>query len=49
MGQQMHNIGTHTQKISTGFKQTITNYQAKNCSSSPLNGACHQIKRQQKY
>jgi transposase len=44
MGQQMHNIGTHSQKTSTGFKQTITNYQAKNCSSCPLNGACHKSK-----
>ncbi len=44
MGQKMLNIGTHTQTTSTGFKQTITNYQAKNCSSCPLNGSCHKSK-----
>ena len=44
MGQKMSNIGTHTQKTSTGFKQTITNYQAKNCSKCPLNGVCHKSK-----
>jgi len=40
----MNNIGTHIQKTSTGFKQTITNYQAKNCSTCPLNGVCHKSK-----
>ena len=44
MGQKMLNIGTHTQKTSTGFKQTITNYQAQNCSTCPLNGVCHKSK-----
>ena len=44
MGQKMLNMGTHTQKTSTGFKQTITNYQARNCSTCPLNGVCHKSK-----
>ena len=44
IGQRMHNIGTHIQKTTTGFKQTITNYQAKNCSTCPLNGMCHKSK-----
>ena len=44
MGQRMNNIGTHIQKTSTGFNQTITNYQAKNCSACPLNGVCHKSK-----
>lgn len=44
MGQKMLNIGTHTQSTSTGFKQTITNYQARNCSTCPLNGVCHKSK-----
>jgi transposase len=44
IGQHMHNIGTHTQKTSTGFKQTITRYQAKNCTHCPLYGACHKSK-----
>lgn len=45
MGQKMHNTGTHAQKTTTGFVQTITTYQAKNCSQCPLNGACHKSKR----
>ena len=44
MGQKMHNTGTHTQTTITGFKQTITNYQAKNCNHCPLNGVCHKSK-----
>jgi hypothetical protein len=44
MGQKMQKIGTHTQHTATGFKQTITNYQAKNCTSCPLNGTCHKSK-----
>ena len=44
IGQKMLNIGTYTQKTSTGFKQTITNYQARNCSTCPLNGVCHKSK-----
>jgi hypothetical protein len=44
MGQKMFNMGTHTQTSSTGFKQTITNYQAQNCSTCPLNGVCHKSK-----
>lgn len=44
MGQKMFNIGTRTQLTSTGFKQTITHYQAQNCSTCPLNGVCHQSK-----
>ena len=44
MGQKMLNTGTHTQETSTGFKQAITNYQARNCSTCPLNGVCHESK-----
>lgn len=44
IGQKMFNIGTHTQTTSTGFKQTITNYQAQNCNTCPLNGVCHKSK-----
>lgn len=44
MGQKMHNTGTHTQSTTTGFKQTITTYQSKNCSTCPLNGVCHKSK-----
>ncbi len=38
------NSGTHLQTTSTGFKQAITNYQAQNCSTCPLNGTCHKSK-----
>jgi transposase len=41
MGQTMKNIGTATKTTSTGFKQTITKYQAQNCEGCPLRGACH--------
>ena len=41
MGQQMHYIGDSKRKTSTGFEQTLKRYQAKNCATCPLNGACH--------
>ena len=44
MGQPMQNIGTYNKKTSTGFEQTLTRYQAKNCATCPLNGACHKSK-----
>lgn len=44
MGQHMENKGNHTRTTATGFKQHITQYQAKNCSNCPLNGACHKSK-----
>jgi len=44
MGQQMDFIGHYTRKTSTGFEQTIKRYQAKNCHTCPLNGACHKSK-----
>lgn len=44
MGQPMNSIGTFRQKTSTGFEQQVKKYQAKNCSSCPLNGACHKAK-----
>lgn len=44
MGQQMDYIGTTARKTSTGFIQTLKRYQAKNCHSCPLNGACHKSK-----
>ena len=34
-------IGRFNQKTSTGFQQEVKKYQAVNCSSCPLNGACH--------
>jgi transposase len=41
MGQQMKNIGTAISTTATGFKQTVTRYQAANCNGCPLRGACH--------
>ena len=41
MGQRMVNKGSYTKQTTTGFKQTITKYQAQDCSRCPLNGACH--------
>jgi transposase len=41
MGQQMAYIGDRIRKTTTGFEQTVRRYQAKNCQSCPLNGACH--------
>lgn len=41
MGQQMKSIGKVHKKTKSGFIQTYTKYQAKNCSSCPLNGSCH--------
>ena len=40
MGQQMKNIGTFSRKTKTGFSQTITKYQAKNCKGCPLRTSC---------
>lgn len=45
MGQTMQNIGTTTQTTATGFKQTVSKYQASNCEGCPLRGACHKSKR----
>lgn len=44
MGQHMKNTGTYNKITSTGFIQTVTKYQAKNCNNCPLNGACHKSK-----
>lgn len=44
MGQHMKNKGTQHKVTSTGFIQTITKYEAKNCNRCPLNGTCHKSK-----
>lgn len=41
MGQPMNYIGTSQRKTATGFVQKTRLYQAINCGSCPLNGACH--------
>ena len=40
MGQPMNNIGTFIRKTKTGFQQSITKYQAKNCKGCSLRGQC---------
>ncbi|MDM1679116.1 transposase, partial [Myroides odoratimimus] len=44
MGQKMHYIGDTTKTTTTGFIQTLRQYQAKNCQGCPLNGVCHKAK-----
>jgi transposase len=44
MGQRMHHIGTNTVTTDAGYKRIIDKYQAKDCSSCPLNGVCHKSK-----
>jgi hypothetical protein len=44
MGQQMGFIGTYTRENTKGFKQTVKRYQAQNCATCPLDGACHKSK-----
>lgn len=44
MGQAMNNAGTSVRITSTGFKQTIVTYKAKNCEGCPLRGVCHKAK-----
>lgn len=44
MGQPMNNTGSYTRSTSTGYRQTITCYQAKNCAGCPLKGTCHKGK-----
>lgn len=44
MGQHMENMGTYKQKNKSGFEQTLTKYQAKNCGSCPMRGVCHKSK-----
>jgi hypothetical protein len=41
MGQHMENISTYIKKNDSGYQQTITRYQAKNCNGCPLRGVCH--------
>lgn len=41
MGQKMLNIGIFEKQNDSGYKQTITRYQARNCTGCPLRGECH--------
>lgn len=44
MGQPMKNIGQYKKTTAAGYEQTLTRYQAANCSNCPLNGICHKAK-----
>ena len=37
----MENKGAYNKTTATGFIQTITKYEAKNCNTCPLKGSCH--------
>lgn len=41
MGQPMRKIGEYKAETKTGFVQTMSRYQALNCSGCPLRGSCH--------
>lgn len=44
MGQKMSKISTSKQQTTSGFIQTVSSYQARNCENCPLRGMCHQSK-----
>ena len=44
MGQSMIFIGNKTSKSKTGYKITLSLYQAQNCNGCPLHGRCHKRK-----
>lgn len=44
MGQHMQPIGEYRAKTKSGYQQTITKYQAKNCEGCPLRVSCHKQK-----
>lgn len=44
MGQHMVNVGSNKEKNRSGYEQTISRYQARNCNGCPLRGMCHKQK-----
>ena len=44
IGQHMNNMGTYTIQNKSGFAQTLSRYQARNCNGCPLRGVCHKSK-----
>lgn len=44
MGQPMRHIGDQRSTTKAGYEQTVSRYQAQNCSGCPLLGACHKAK-----
>jgi len=41
MGQAMERIAIYSKKTESGFSQTLSKYQARNCEGCPLRGTCH--------
>lgn len=41
MGQRMERIGEKLRKTTSGYTQSIHQYQAKNCQGCPMRGVCH--------
>lgn len=44
MGQAMHKVGTRKTQTRSGYPQSYTQYQAKNCHGCPLRSQCHKRK-----
>ena len=44
MGQPMTFIGTKEDITESGYKRTLSRYQAQNCTNCPLRGKCHKAK-----
>jgi transposase len=44
IGQPMDRIGERKSNTSSGYPQTYTRYQARNCTGCPLRGSCHKAK-----
>jgi hypothetical protein len=44
MGQAMTFIGTKEDITESGYKRTLSRYQAQNCTNCPLRGKCHKAK-----
>jgi len=40
----MRHIGDQRSTTKAGYTQTVSRYQARNCTCCPLNGACHKAK-----
>ncbi len=44
MGQPMDNIGEKVRTTASGYKQSYTQYKARNCDGCPLRSSCHKAK-----
>lgn len=44
IGQPMRHIGDQRSPTKAGYVQPVSRYQARNCTTCPMNGACHKAK-----